>query len=88
MRKLLALVLVGSFAALTTGCAQISKEAVYNNRRVVKGLSEDRTVTESFTEHLHRITAVVDQDAVSLVDDWDLLMVRDRPSRLTRWHVR
>ncbi len=88
MRKLLALVLVGSFAVLTTGCAQISKEMVHNNRILVKGLSEDRTVTESYTEHLHRMTAVVDQDAVGLVDDWDLLLVRDRPSRLTRWHVR
>jgi hypothetical protein len=44
-------------------------------------------MTESYIEHLHRLTAVVDQDARALVDDWDTLWQRDRPTRLTRWHT-
>jgi len=88
MRRILCLVLVGFLAAAASGCTQFSKEMAVNNRTVVKGLTEDRTMTESYTEHLHRLNSVVDQDARALVDDWDLALQRDRPTRLTRWHVR
>ena len=88
MRRILCVVLVGSLAAAVCGCAQTTKEVVVANRVLVKGLSEDRSPTESYTEHLHRLTAIVDQDARALIDDWDLLLQRDRPTRLMRWHSR
>lgn len=88
MRRLVCVALAGFLLAAASGCTQLPKEAVVGNRIVVKGLTEDRSMTESYTEHLHRMIAVVDQDARGLVDDWDVLLLRDRPSRLTRWHSR
>ncbi|MHC4091772.1 MAG: hypothetical protein ACYSVY_16145 [Planctomycetota bacterium] len=87
MRRILCACLVGCVVLAASGCAQFSKDSIVANRTVVKGLAEDRSMTESYIEHLHRLTAVVDQDARALVDDWDTLWQRDRPTRLTRWHT-
>ena len=59
MRRVVCLALVGSVLLLASGCAQFSKEVVHNNRILVKGLTEHRTVTETYTEHLHRLTRAV-----------------------------
>ena len=88
MRRVLGLVLVASVLLGTIGCAQVSKEASFWNRIGVKSVTEDRTMTESYTEHMHRMTAVVDMDARAIVDDLDMVLQRDRPTRLTRWHDR
>jgi len=78
---------IGAVGFLLGGCAQASKEAVWHNRMLVKGLSEDRSMTESYAEHLHRMNATVDHDARALIDDLDLVLLRDRPTRLSRWHT-
>ena len=88
MRRLLCLVLGASVLLGSLGCVQMSKEAIYWHHTGTKAVSEDRTMTESYTEQMHRFTAVVDQDARGIIDDLDVLALRDRPTRLTRWHDR
>jgi len=88
MRRVLGVLLGVSVLLGSLGCAQFSKEAIYWNRTVTKGVSQDRSMTESYTEQMHRFYAVVDQDARAIVDDIDLVLQRDRPTRLTRWHDR
>ena len=87
MRRVICLALVVCGLVLAPGCVQMTKDIQVANRTMTRGLTQDRTVTESYTEHLHRLNAIVDQDARALVEDWDLLWQRDRQSRLTRWHV-
>ena len=87
MCRVLCLALLGGVLLAVSGSAQLSKESLFANRAVTRGITQDRTVTESFTEHMHRLNAVVDQDAAALVEDLDLFWQRDRVSRLTRWHV-
>ena len=88
MRRLACLLLVGSLLAVVSGCAQSSKEVLVANEVVVSTVSESGTVTENYTEHLHRLTAMVDLDGKALMEDWDLLWQRDRAGRLSRWHER
>ena len=88
MRRLICLLLVGSLLAVVSGCAQSSKEVLVANEVVVSTVSESGTVTENYTEHLHRLTAMVDLDGKALMEDWDLLWQRDRAGRLSRWHER
>ena len=88
MRRSVCLLLVGSLLAVTSGCTQSSKEVLVANEIVVSTVSESGTVTENYTEHLHRLTAIVDLDGKALMEDWDLLWQRDRASRLSRWHER
>ncbi len=42
------------------------------------------------TEHQRelRYKHVVDVNSRELIDDWDHFWLMDRPSRLTRWHLR
>ena len=87
MRRLLCFMLVGCGLILASGCVQMTKDFQVVNRTVTKGLTEDRTMTESYTEHLHRLNSVVDHDARALVDDWDLFWQRDRVARLSRWQM-
>jgi hypothetical protein len=87
MRHLVCLALIACCLVAASGCVQATKDIQVANRSVVRGLTQDRTMTESYTEHLHRINAVVDQDARALVDDWDMFWQRERQSRLTRWHT-
>ncbi len=39
-------------------------------------------------ERLIRIDRVFETDAQGFTDDWDLLMLQDRPTYLTRWYLR
>lgn len=86
MRRILSFAMIAVIATLACGCVQMTKDMHNANQVVIKGLTEDRTVTESYTEHLHRINSVVNHDAKMLVDDWDLFLQRDRIGRLSRWH--
>jgi hypothetical protein len=43
------------------------------------------TVTQSTGDHLHTINTVIDMDQRAFFDDLDLLLLQDRPTRLTRW---
>lgn len=88
MRRLLSLVLGLSVILGSVGCVQMSKEAIVANHSTVKALTEGETITESYSEHVHRLTRVASQDAKALVEDVDMVMQRDRPTRLSRWHDR
>ena len=48
----------------------------------------EATMTQFPHEHFQAVSNVANQDARALVDDFDLLFLTDRPSRLTRWHSR
>jgi hypothetical protein len=39
-------------------------------------------------EREHRHNLIRDRDRAALQDDVDMMLLRDRGSRLTRWHVR
>lgn len=88
MRRCVCLALLGSLLAVAFGCAQSSKEVLVANQVAISTVSESGTVTENYTEHLHRLTAMVDLDGKALMEDWDMLWQRDRAGRLTRWHER
>ncbi|MFQ5492287.1 MAG: hypothetical protein ACE5GE_16365 [Phycisphaerae bacterium] len=85
MHRFLCSLLLAGCLMISAGCVQLTKEMQVANRSVIRGVTEDRTMTESYTEHLHRLNAVVDLDARALVDDIDLFWQRDRETRLTRW---
>ncbi len=87
MRRLLCFSLTVALLAALSGCVQLSKESLVINRSATRGLTQDRTMTESYTEQMHRINSVIDHDAAALVEDIDLLWQRDRVARLTRWHT-
>ena len=87
MRRLVCLVLIVCGLGLASGCVQATKDIETINRSVTRGLTQDRSMTESYAEHLHRLNAIVDHDARGLVEDWDLLLQRHRRNRLSRWHM-
>ena len=74
--------------ASLSGCVGLTKEAVVAQHTGTRAVVLDRPFGQSSAEHLHSLQAVVDQDAKAIVEDWDLLWQRDRPTRLTRWHER
>ncbi len=85
MRRLIGSLLLAGCLTVSAGCVQMTKEIQVANRTLVRGVAQDRTMTESYTEHLHRLNAVIDTDARALVDDIDLFWQRNRETRLTRW---
>ncbi len=88
MLRSVCLVLLGSVLLMASGCIQSTKEVLLANQVAIAGVSESGTLTENYTEHMHRLTASVDHDGRALMEDWDLLWQRDRPTRLSRWHDR
>jgi hypothetical protein len=46
------------------------------------------TVTKTPAEHAHAYNRQGDIEAREVVEDIDTFWLADRPSRLTRWHVR
>ncbi|HUU82419.1 MAG TPA: hypothetical protein VM243_02840 [Phycisphaerae bacterium] len=87
MRRLMCLVLLGSVLT-AIGCAQSTKEVLVGNQVAISAVSESGTMTENYTEHMHRVTAQIDREGRALMEDWDLLWQRERSNRLSRWHVR
>ena len=78
------LILVGA-----TGCvAGWRNEGAYWGRRVDRGLYQDTNSSQSAEDRMHSQKQVVDQDARALVDDIDFILLRERPTRLSRWHNR
>jgi len=45
------------------------------------------TMTQSKSQRAHQREVVLDYDARQLVEDVDLLLLFERNSRLTRWHI-
>jgi len=46
------------------------------------------TLVESSGDHMHSMTAVIDQDTRAFFHDLDIFYMTDRPTRLTPWHDR
>lgn len=71
-----------------SGCALWGAEGAYWDRVFHKAMWQDTNSTQSAADRMHTQRQVVDQDARSLVDDFDWMTMRERPSRLSRWHNR
>ncbi|MEW6199502.1 MAG: hypothetical protein AB1601_12670 [Planctomycetota bacterium] len=46
------------------------------------------TVTKSPQENRAAMRAITELDLLQMGDDWNLLWLTDRQSRLTKWHTR
>ena len=82
------LILAGALcAAAVSGCAVWS-----GVQRVTVSLNyphaSGESLSQSGQDHYHAVSQVSAHDARALVDDFDLLFLSERPTRLTRWHVR
>ena len=74
------LALVGGFAL--TACNSPSMVGVnYPHAR-------SATLAESGDEHYQRVSRGAERDRLLLQEDLDLLFQTERPTRLTRWHVK
>jgi len=71
-----------------TGCASTQREAIWWNQRYISQTTNTDTMTQTMSESIHRYDRIADQDARALLDDIDLALRRQRPTRLTRWHTR
>ncbi|HNO80246.1 MAG TPA: hypothetical protein PKN33_19535 [Phycisphaerae bacterium] len=71
-----------------TGCFQFATEKAYwdytGNRAIFQVTNSSQTAADRM--HTHR--QVINQDARSMIDDIDFILLRERPSRLSRWHNR
>lgn len=81
-------VLLAMFVGLSSlgGCALLPAEGVYWGRVVERARFQDTDSVQTPADRMHTFRRVVDQDARALVDDIDYILLRDRPSRLSRWH--
>lgn len=46
------------------------------------------TVSKTPAENLNNTRSIVELDMREMADDWNLIWLTDRQSRLTRWHTR
>lgn len=72
----------------TTGCATSGAELAYWDNVFHKAMWQDTNSAQSAADRMHTQRQVVNQDARALIDDFDWMTMRDRPSRLSRWHNR
>jgi len=87
--KKLATVALGLAVLLSSiGCALIPTEQAYWDYRFEKAVTQDTNSVQSSADRLHTHRQVAAQDARAFVDDWDVVWMKDRPSRLSRWHNR
>lgn len=72
----------------TSGCGLAPAEGAYWDRVVHKAFWQDTNSAQSAADRMHTQRQVVNQDARGLVDDFDWMTMRERPSRLSHWHNR
>ncbi len=78
------LLVVGVVAALSVvGCASPRSTVMLNYPHATQG-----TLAQSPHEHFQTVSNVAAHDGRALIDDLDLFFMTDRPTRLTKWHVR
>ena len=70
------------------GCGLLVAEQSYWNQRVHKAFWQDTNSSQTPADRMHTQRQVANQDARALVDDIDFILMRERPSRLSRWHNR
>jgi hypothetical protein len=63
-------------------------EFAYWERVTDRAIFQNTNSTQTPADRMHTHKKVIDQDARALIDDIDYIMLRDRPSRLSRWHDR
>jgi len=87
--KRLACGLVGlTLLSAVTGCALIPTERNYWDYRFQKAATQNTDSVQSAADRMHVHRRVAEQDARAFVDDWDMVWMKERPSRLSRWHNR
>ena len=73
---------------MTSGCGLIVSEQAYAHQRLHKAFWQDTNSSQSPADRMHTQRQVANQDARAIVDDLDFILMRERPSRLSRWHNR
>jgi hypothetical protein len=85
-----AALLIGMTLVLATssGCGQVATERAYWNETLHKSLFQETNSTQTAADRMHTHRQVINQDARAIIDDIDFILLRERPSRLSRWHNR
>ncbi len=87
MRK----IVFGTFALaclMAAGCGTGKSEILYWHETFHALAVQDTNSVQSPADRMHTQKQVAIQDARSIVDDFDFILMRERPSRLSRWHNR
>lgn len=75
-------------ATCATGCFQYQTEKAYWDFTANRAIFQVTNSTQSAADRMHTHRQVIAQDARSIIDDIDFILLRERPSRLSRWHNR
>lgn len=67
---------------VTVGCSTRSGQLWVHSHR------NNETLAMTAEEHNQAVIRIADHDRRALIDDFDLLFMTDRPSRLNRWQSR
>ncbi|MGB0717174.1 MAG: hypothetical protein ACPGXK_14945 [Phycisphaerae bacterium] len=67
---------------LSTGCTDTQVVVALNPHAGFESVSQSEEV------HINTVKKVIRQDALAIVEDFDLLLMTERPTRLTKWHNR
>lgn len=73
---------------VVVGCASAQREFIWMNQRYAIGTTNTDTMTQTMPETIQSYNSIIDQDARALLDDIDMALLRQHPTRLTRWHTR
>lgn len=87
-RSISMMLAVCGLGLIVVGCASTQREVIWWNQRFIAGTTNTDTMTQTMSESLQRYRSIADQDARALLDDIDLALRRQHPTRLTRWHTR
>jgi hypothetical protein len=68
-----------------SGCATLPAEGAYWRQVFHEGMTQDTNTVQTPADRMHTHRMVLEQDARSLIEDIDYIMLRDRPSRLSKW---
>ena len=71
-----------------TGCFQLPVEQAYWDFTGNRAIFQVNNSSQTAADRMHTHRQVINQDARSLIDDIDFILLRERPSRLSRWHNR
>jgi len=71
-----------------TGCFQLPTEKAYWDFTANRSIFQMTNSSQTAADRMHTHRQVIAQDARSLIDDIDFILLRERPSRLSRWHNR
>ncbi len=87
-RSIIMMLAVCGLGLIVVGCASMQRESIWRNQRYIAGTTNTDTMTQTMSETVHGYRTIADQDARAFLDDIDMGMRRQRPTRLTRWHTR